>query len=146
MNNLSLRSTSFPTVFGPRSPFWSLSFLDDILDNVPKEKKKSFNPAIDVTDTEGQYKIKLACPGISKEDLNIEVKNDQNDFAILSIFYEKKEESPDSFSTSSFHRRWTLPKDVNTEEISASYKQGVFTVIIPKTTPTQPNVSKIEVS
>jgi len=94
-------------------------------------------PAVNIKERKDDFCVQLAAPGMQKEDFKIELENN-----ILSISSEKevsteeKDEDRDftrkEFSYSSFQRSFTLPKSAQEENISASYKNGVLEVIIPK--------------
>ncbi|HJS00062.1 MAG TPA: Hsp20/alpha crystallin family protein [Flavobacterium sp.] len=94
-------------------------------------------PAVNIKETETEFRIELASPGLKKEDFNIEL--DEN---VLSISSERKIESEEKnengkytrkeFSFSSFKRSFTLPETVNEEDIKANYENGVLHLTLPK--------------
>lgn len=92
-------------------------------------------PAANVRETEKDYHIELAVPGMTREDMKISVEDN-----ILTISGEKKEEKTDEndrytrreYSYNSFSRSFQLPDGVRPEEINAGYKDGVLTLNIPK--------------
>ena len=94
-------------------------------------------PAVNIKETETEFKIELASPGLKREDFKIEV--DEN---VLSISSERKNESEETsdngkytrkeFSFSSFKRSFTLPETVNEDDISANYQDGVLHLTLPK--------------
>ena len=92
-------------------------------------------PAVNIREDEKAFYLELAVPGMDKKDLHLEIKDD-----MLTISSEHKEEKNDEqegykrkeFIYSSFCRSFYLPEDVNTENINASYKDGILNVEIPK--------------
>lgn len=92
-------------------------------------------PAVNVKETEHAFELALAAPGLKKEDLNVRVLKNQ-----LTISYKsenKTEENTEKFtrqefSTSQFERSFRLPKNVDAEQIKASYTDGILTVELPK--------------
>ena len=94
-------------------------------------------PAVNIQETDDHFKVEVAAPGKTKEDFNIELDND-----VLTISSEEKKESETSekngrytrkeFSYSTFKRAFGLPDSVNSEKISASYKDGVLAIELPK--------------
>lgn len=86
-------------------------------------------PMINVRETEGEYQVELAAPGLEKDDFEISIDN-----GYLIIKAEKslkKEEKEDNFtrqefSYNSFRRSLLLPEDVKEEEIKATYENGVL--------------------
>ncbi|WP_109437115.1 Hsp20/alpha crystallin family protein [Aquimarina sp. AU119] len=94
-------------------------------------------PAVNVKETDEDFYVELAAPGLSKEDFNIELDND-----VLTISSETKSEKETSenkgkytrkeFSYSTFKRSFSLPDTVEGTGIEASYENGVLLVTIPK--------------
>ena len=99
-----------------------------------------FSPQVSETETDAQFVVALAVPGLVKKDLNVEVKNN-----ILSVSYEKKEEDNNSFVKQSFSRKWSLPKGSTAESISAEFKNGVLTVAVDKPVPSEPTIHTVKI-
>ncbi len=105
-------------------------------------------PSADVTETENEIEVTVELPGMDEKDIDLSVSED-----VLTIRGEKKaerEESRQGFymserSYGSFHRRIPLPAEVDTESVSAEFKKGVLTVILPKTPEAKAKVRRIEV-
>ena len=121
-----------------RNQNWVPSIFNDFFDNDWVIKANATAPAINVIENEKDYRIELAAPGMSKEDFNIKLDEDNN----LVISMEKKEEDKKNgrylrreFSDSKFQQTMILPDDVNKDAISASVEHGVLTVDLPKVTP-----------
>ena len=91
---------------------------------------KEFNvPAVNIEETENEFTVSVAAPGLKKSDFNIDV--DGNMLTISSEKEETKEEKDarytrKEYNYSSFSRSFTLPDDVNKEKIEARYKSSVF--------------------
>lgn len=136
---------------------WLPSIFNDLFDydgfNSFNKLANTTSPAINVIETEKEYKVELAAPGMSKEDFNIRI-NDENQ---LVVAMEKKEEHKDEkknehylrreFSYSKFEQTLLLPDDIKKENIEASMKHGVLNIIIPKNTdaPAAPKERMIEI-
>ena len=92
-------------------------------------------PAVNIVEGKDDFRIELAAPGLDKKDFQIDV---QNNMLIISSERQMEEEKKDEkfmrreFSYSSFRRSFSLPQSVDNEKISASHKDGVLTIIIPK--------------
>lgn len=94
-------------------------------------------PAVNIQETEDGFNVDVAAPGMNKENFNIELDKD-----VLTISSEEKKEKETEnkegkftrkeFSYSSFKRAFSLPDSVDTEKISASYKDGVLELSLPK--------------
>lgn len=118
-----------------RSPMFSDLFNDFFDGVVSNNITKSFSPSVNVKESDQEFKLELAAPGLSKDDFKINIEND-----MLNISAEKKEEQATQnekytrkeFSYSSFKRTFTLPETADREKISAAYDNGVMTLVIPK--------------
>ena len=107
--------------------------------------KKQSVPAVNVKETDKYFEIEVATPGLSKKDFKITVEN-----SVLTISSEKKEEKEQKekdytrkeFSYSSFSRSFTLPENVNDDEVKANYEDGLLKLSIAKKVITQPKVKK----
>ena len=103
----------------------------------PEVESQSFVPSLDITSDEKAYTIHAEIPGLSKDDVKLEVHEHT-----LVLSGEKKEERKDGKTShvierryGSFERTMTLPDDADIDHITASNKDGVLTVTIPRTTP-----------
>lgn len=110
-------------------------------------KSHNFTPACEISETEKYYRIGLDVPGLRKEELEIEVKDDR-----LHISGERKSEEKTEKNTvlrserryGKFSRAFTLPQHVKTEAIEARFENGVLDILIPKEEKTQ--AKKITIS
>jgi len=104
-------------------------------------------PALDIHESETEYVVSVELPGVRKEDVSVEVTE-----GALSIRGEKtsgKEEKKERSRWvervyGSFHRSFTLPANVSSDRIDASFKEGVLTVRIPKVEQTKPKTIAIK--
>ncbi|MEO0896931.1 MAG: HSP20 family small heat-shock protein [Bacteroidota bacterium] len=106
-------------------------------------------PAVNIAENEDGFHLNLAVPGLTKEDLKVEVKEDR-----LTISFESNHDNETSengftrkeFGYRSFNRSFILPDNVDTSAIKAEYEQGVLKVNLPKKEETKPEVISIEVA
>lgn len=106
-----------------------------------------WRPRMDLIETDDAYRIHLDMPGLNKEDLNINYKNNQ-----LVISGERTSEQTEEGeeyvrverSFGHFRRSFTLPRTVNEDEITASYDNGVLTISVPKTEKVKPREIEIQ--
>jgi HSP20 family protein len=106
-------------------------FFDDFM---PFKSDRSM-PAVNIVDEKDEYRIEVAAPGLKKEDFKVNMEGN-----VLTIHSEKevKNEEKDEkyarkeFSYSSFQRSFTLPEGTDTENINASYVDGILTIHIAK--------------
>ena len=103
-------------------------------------------PAVDIKEEDDRYLLYADIPGVRPEDIEISM-----DKGVLTIRGERKhatEESQQGYHRRErqhgvFMRRFSLPQTVDAEAISASSRDGVLELVLPKTTEPQPR--KIEV-
>jgi len=92
-------------------------------------------PSVNVTESEGNFRIELAAPGLEKKDFKIEINEN-----VLTISAEKEKQSTEEdidykrkeFSYSNFSRSFQLPANVFLDNVNAKYENGVLKLIIPK--------------
>lgn len=125
-----------------RNQNWVPSIFNDFFDNDWMIKANATAPAINVIENEKDYRIELAAPGMSKEDFNIKLDEENNLVISMKKKNENKEEDKKNgrylrreFSYSKFQQTMILPDDVDKDAISASVEHGVLTVDLPKQTP-----------
>ncbi len=121
---------------------WLSNFFDDAFFNTGlMPRMNATAPAINVKETQKEYKMEVAAPGLRKEWVRVNIDTDGN----LSIAIENKMEHKDEdkhehylrreFSYSNYQQSYTLPEDADREKISAKVENGVLEVEIPKLTP-----------
>lgn len=121
---------------------WIPSIFNDFFDNDWMVKANATAPAIDVIESDKDYKVEVAAPGMTKEDFNIHLSEDNE----LVISMEKKNETKEEdkgnkkylrreFSYSKFQQALILPDDVEKDKINANVTDGVLTIELPKRTP-----------
>ena len=126
-------------------------FRDDYL-GVPVRRQFA-TPAVNIKETDKQYDIQVAAPGMTKEDFKVNITDDN--YLVLTV--EKKNECKDEdkkkkylrreFSYHKFEQSFALPEDVNKDEIKATANNGILTIDIPKVkvVEKQPAVKQIEI-
>ena len=120
------------------------SLMEDFFNDFLTTRTQISTPAVNVRETDNEFHIEVAAPGMSKGDFNINVENN-----VLTISAEKEEKkeseekySRREFSYASFQRSFTLPNYVEAEKIGASYKDGVLDINIPKKDETKTKPSR----
>ncbi|HJA14380.1 MAG TPA: Hsp20/alpha crystallin family protein [Candidatus Butyricimonas faecavium] len=131
-----------------RTQNWLPSIFNDFFDNEWMTKANATAPAINVIESEKEYKVEVAAPGMTKEDFNVRIDEDNNLVISMEKKSEKKEEQKEhrylrrEFSYSKFQQTMILPDDVDKEKISAGVEHGVLTIDLPKLS--QEEVKKAE--
>jgi HSP20 family protein len=104
--------------------------------NVPLYRETmGWTPPVEVMETENELTITVELPGIPREDVEIELVNN-----VLTIRGEKKEEMEKKDKDlllyerayGAFQRFFTLPFPVEEATVTAEFKDGVLTVVLPK--------------
>ena len=116
-------------------PMFASDFFNEGFDS-PVYGSWSGKPAVNIREEEKKFEIEVALPGLKKEDVKIEIEKD-----MLMISSERKSENEESsngytrreFGYNSFCRNFSIPENVDTEKISASFKNGILNVELPKT-------------
>lgn len=119
--------------------------FDDFFDNEWMKKTNATAPAINVIETDTEYKVEVAAPGMNKEDFNVHVDENGNLVIAMEKKSEKKEEDKKSrylrreFSYTKFQQTLILPEDVVKDTINASMNDGVLNIELPRKTPEPKN-------
>src|SRR3712207_6338070 len=121
-----------------RTNSWLDNAFDDFFDDSTMPRMNSTAPAINVKETDKDYEVELAAPGMTKDDFNVNI----NDDGYLCIKMEQKDSKKDEnkkehyirreFSYSSYQQNLVLPDDVEKDKISAKVEDGVLRVTLPK--------------
>jgi HSP20 family protein len=104
-------------------------------------------PAMDLVESESHFVLTADLPGLSEEDVNIEVED-----RVLTVSGERKaahEVTKEGYhrverAFGTFSRSLTLPEGINAESVEASFDRGVLEIRIPK--PEQPKPRKISIA
>jgi HSP20 family protein len=125
--------------------------FDETLSRVWKEEglqRGLWSPPVDVVDREHEVVLKMDLPEMSQSEIDIKVEENT-----LTIKGERKfiKETPEENYVQierpygGFHRQFTLPKRIDQDKIKANYKDGVLSVVLPKTEEVYPKQVSIEV-
>jgi HSP20 family protein len=112
-----------------------------------REQGRRWVPPVDLVEAEDHFVLKADLPGLSEEDVSVEVQD-----GTLTISGERSAEHESrergwyriERSFGSFNRSLTLPEGVNPDGISANFDRGVLEIRIPKPAERQPR--RVEIS
>ena len=103
--------------------------------NFPVRDTRNWSPAVDVKETDNSFVLTADIPGLTKKDIKVNVANGK-----LSISGERTYETDQEndnyhyrerrFGT--FDRSFKLPDTVDEDNISASFKNGILSIELPK--------------
>jgi len=125
-----------------QNPFFPV--LNDFFgDNFLNDSDWTTSPAVNIAENKEGFRIEVAAPGLGKEDFHINIEK-----RVLEISSEKESTKESGskddktgdgeryyrkeFTYSSFKRTFALPSYADTDHISASYKDGILYVNVPK--------------
>lgn len=128
-----------------RNQNWLPNIFNDFFDNDWMVKANATAPAINVIETEKEYKVEVAAPGMTKQDFNVHIDEDNNLVISMEKKTENKEEGNEEnqkegrylrreFAYSQFQQTMILPDDVDKEKIEAHMENGVLNIQLPKFT------------
>ncbi|HWN87922.1 MAG TPA: Hsp20/alpha crystallin family protein [Chitinophagaceae bacterium] len=100
-------------------------------------------PAVNVSETDKEFSLTIAAPGLDKKDIKVDAYDD-----MLTISAEKEKEEKSErynrreYNYSSWSRSFTLPENCDAGKINAEYKNGELKIVIPKMEIKQPKKVK----
>lgn len=94
-----------------------------------------YRPSVDILEKEANFEIQVALPGLKKEDISLEIKENR-----LVLKGERKQVSEENSARyhsketyyGTFARNFRLPENANKETIHAEFKDGILNIIIAK--------------
>ena len=109
--------------------------MDEFFSDAVATRQHSFAPSIDISETDKQYLIDVEVPGMDKKDIELNVENNT-----LTISGERKFENKEEgkqfhrveSSYGSFSRSFSLPDNVNSESVQATYNNGILHITVDK--------------
>jgi len=106
-------------------------------------------PPVDIFETQDRLVIRAEVPGVPKEDMDVRIEN-----GVLNLHGERKQDADDKDEIAhrtervygTFTRSFSLPTTVDATRITASYKDGVLEVNVPKAETAKPTMVEIQVA
>ncbi len=106
-------------------------------------------PAVDISESEGEYLIKAELPGVKKEDIKVTLQE-----GVLTIQGERKQEKEEKGrkyhrierSYGTFMRSFTLPDSADDSKVSAEFKDGLLSLHVPKSEKAKPKAIEVKVA
>ena len=130
------RNSWFPTVF------------DDFINSDVMPHNQVTAPAVNVQESEEAYTMEVAAPGIKKEYCRVHINEDGHLSIAIENKMEHKEEDKKQhylrreFSYTNYQQNYTLPEDVDKDNIAAKVEHGILTVTLPKLKKEEVKVSR----
>lgn len=119
--------------------FWDVETMDS-RNSVP----------VNVRETDEYYEVDVIAPGVNKSDFSVKVQD--NELQISFTHNEEKKQADEQagwvrneYVLQSFRRHFTLDDKVDTDNITASYVDGILRIKLPKTEQAKPKMLMVEV-
>lgn len=107
----------------------------------------SWNPPVDVAETQEKILVRAEVPGLKQEDIQIEFEN-----GLLTLKGDRRLEKNEGTTWhrvertyGAFSRSFTLPRTVDAEKIAATYREGILEIEVPKREEAKPKQIRIAV-
>ena len=115
---------------------WLPEVFNDFFYNNNMPKANATAPAINVLESDKDYTVELAAPGLCRDDFEVNIDNDGD----LTIKMEKKVSEKEQkahylrreFAYSKYEQTLILPEDVDKEKIGAKMSDGVLNITLPQ--------------
>jgi HSP20 family protein len=104
-------------------------------------------PSVEFSETDKEIRVTAEVPGLDEKDIEVLL-----DDGVLTLRGEKKSETEDKDRQFSerhygrFERRFGLGREVDEDNVAATFKNGVLTVILPQTEKAQANAKRIAIN
>ena len=113
------------------------------------QDEQTWSPVVDVKETDGEFVIQADLPGIGKDDVKVDFSD-----GVLTIEGERKSEETTEEDNyvhverryGSFARSFSIPKNVDAENIKATYSNGVLELTLPKKEEAKPKQISVSVN
>jgi len=121
---------------------------DSFFEGRPKVRFGEWFPSLDVAETKNDIVVKVELPGMDQKDIDVSLSDGH--LVIKGEKKHEKEEKEENYHFierryGSFTRSVQLPKEVKRDKISASYKNGILKVVLPKSEEAKKKEVKIQV-
>ena len=117
---------------------WMPTVFEDFLNSDFLPRTGSTAPAVNVKESETEYTMEVAAPGIKKEYCRVGINDEGNLTVAIENKVEHKNEDKHhhylrrEFSYTNYEQNYTLPDDVERDKISAKVENGILTVTMPR--------------
>ena len=125
-----------------KDTFGDISYLEQT------PEYKMFRPAVELKEDKKDYKLKVELPGINKDDINVELRENSVSIEAQSKTEECKEDENichTEFRYGKFKRIIPLESPINTQDAKCEFKNGILKINIPKIQEKEEHVKKLKV-
>jgi len=104
-------------------------------------------PAADIIEDDKGYRMAIELPGLTEKEIELKVEN-----SVLTVSSKKEEEKEEEKRdyvlkerrSYSFCRSFTLPKNITSDKIEASFKNGILSIFLPKAPEAKPKMIEVK--
>ena len=129
---------------------WGDNLFEDFLNNdrLLNQTRDGWCPAVDITEDDDKYHVRMELPGVTKDDVKISFTDD-----VLHVSGEKKNEKNEEQKNyhhyerryGKFERAFRIHSDVIDDKIEATFKDGVLNIELPKAEIAKPKQIEVKV-
>jgi HSP20 family protein len=113
------------------------------------ERQLHWSPSADISETDGEFRIRAELPGVKKDDVKVSIDN-----GVITLSGERqqtKEDKSEKFHRverfyGSFSRSFALPDNADTQHIKAESKDGTLLISIPKLPASKPKQIEVQIN
>ena len=129
---------------------WFEDFFNDLpFTTSPAEASEEWIPSVDILEKDGKVILRAEVPGLTEKQIEVKVEGDS-----LILKGERKMESEEKKENyhriestyGSFTRSFRIPETLDTDKISAEYKNGILTVTIPRKPEVKPREIAVSIN
>lgn len=144
----------FDNIHNELNNFLRDTILNPMFSNPLSIKKNSvWRPAVEVKQSDKEYKVKVQLPGVKKDDIEVEL---DNDFMTISAKIEEENEQKEEheknlryhtceFRYGKYQRTISFDQPIKVSESKAEYNNGVLTICIPKQQIEESKTKRLEI-
>lgn len=113
-----------------------------------QDKARAWSPRADVYENDGKVFLDVELPGLDKNDIKVEVKNNTLTISGERVSQRATEDSQCNCSEriyGKFERSFELSDTVESDKVSAEFKNGILTLTLPKAEKAKAKEIKVEV-
>ncbi len=112
------------------------------------EERLLWRPAVDITEAEEGYRIRVDLPGVKKDDLSVTLQD-----GVLTVEGERKEQREEKGERvhrrevwhGRFVRSFAMPADADENAVEARFEDGVLNILVRRVKQEQPEPKKIRI-
>ena len=120
-------------------------FFDDLFRPSPRATMRAVFPALNISSDNNSFFVRAELPGLGIEDVEVTITDDR-----LDLKGERKAEEGTFLhrerTAGVFHRSLALNVPIDREKVSASMKDGILEIVLPKAEEAQPKKINIEIA